>query len=248
MKTDTLKKLKAMRLPAFAETYEKQINQKMEYGSRFIPERLMLAIGADYDLRDNKNIKRLIKNAKFSDSSAFLGNIDYLPERHLNRDLLESLADNDYIRQGLNVILIGATGSGKSFIANALGVNACQSGYKTRYIRLPELFSELEAARIQGRYQQVMKQFQKLPLVILDEFLLIPASDQEQRDHLELMEYRCGQASTIFCSQFMPEGWHERLGGSALADSILDRIIPSAYTMRIDGDVSMRQRKRTIKG
>lgn len=101
---------------------------------------------AEYDSRHNNNIKRLVKDAKFSDSSAFLGNIEYLPDRHLNRDLLESLADNDYIRQGLNVILIGATGSGKSFIANALGVNACQSGYKTRYIRLPELFSELEAA------------------------------------------------------------------------------------------------------
>ena len=84
--------------------------------------------------------------------------------------------------------------------------------------------------------------------MILDEFLLIPASIQEQRELLELMEYRCGQVSTIFCSQFMPEGWHERLGGSALADSILDRTIPSAYTMRIDGDVSMRQRKRRIKG
>lgn len=85
-----------------------------------------------------------------------------------------------------------------------------------------------------------MKQFQKLPLVILDEFLLIHASDQEQRDLSELMEYRCGQASTIFCSQFKPEGWHERLGGGVLADSILDRIILSAYTMQIDGDVSMR--------
>ena len=92
-----------------------------------------------------------------------------------------------------------------------------------------------------------MKQFQKLPLVILDEFLLIPTSDQEQRDLLELMKYRCGQTSTIFWSQFMPEGWHERLGGSALADFILDRIIPSAYTMKIDGDVSMRQRKRMRK-
>ena len=247
MKNDTVKKLKSMRLPAFAEAYEKRIDQEAEYGSMSFHERLMLLVDAEYDSRRNNNIKRLIKNAKFSDSSAFLGNIDYLPDRHLNRDLLESLADNDYIRQGLNVILIGATGTGKSFIANALGVNACQSGYKTRYIRLPELFSELEAARIQGRYHQVMKQFQKLPLVILDEFLLIPASEQEQRDLLELMEYRCGQVSTIFCSQFMPEGWHERLGGSALADSILDRIIPSAYTMRIDGDVSMRQRKRMIK-
>lgn len=177
MKNDTLKKLKAMRLSAFAEVYQKQIEQGTEYGSMSFHERLMLLVDVEYDSRHNNNIKRLIKNAKISDSSAFLGNIDYLPDRHLNRNLLESLADNDYIRQALNVILIGATGSGKSFIANALRVNACQSGYKTRYIRLPELFSELEVARIQEKYHQVMKQFQKFPLVILDEFLLIPASD-----------------------------------------------------------------------
>jgi DNA replication protein DnaC len=246
MKNETIKKLKAMRLPAFAEAYQKQVNNETEYLSLSFHERMMLMVDAEFDSRHNNNIKRLIKNAKFANSSAFLGNIDYLTDRHLNRDLLDSLTDNEYIRKGLNVILIGATGCGKTYIANALGINACQSGYKTRYIRLPELFSELEAARIQGKYQQTMKQYQKYALVILDEFLLIPASDQEQRDLLELMEYRCGQTSTIFCSQFTPEGWHQRLGGSALADSILDRIVPSSYTMKIDGDVSMRQRKRII--
>lgn len=246
MKNETIKKLKALRLPAFAEAYQKQVDNEMEYLSLSFHERMMLLADAEFDSRHNNNIKRLIKNASLTNSSAFLGNIDYLPDRHLNRDLLESLADNEYIRKGLNVILIGATGCGKTYIANALGIHACQSGYKTKYIRLPELFSELEAARIQGKYQQVMKQYQKYALVILDEFLLIPASDQEQRDLLELMEYRCGQTSTIFCSQFIPEGWHERLGGSVLADSILDRIVPSAYTMKINGDVSMRQRKRII--
>lgn len=247
MRNETVKKLRAMKLPAFAQSYQDQMENEAEYQSLSFDERLMLMVDAEFDSRHNNNIKRLIKNARLSDSSAFLGNIDYLPDRHLNRPLLESLADNEYIRKGLNVILIGATGSGKTYLANALGVNACQYGYKTRYIRLPELFSDLEAARIQGKYQQVMKQYQKYALVILDEFLLVPASDREQRDLLELMEYRCGQASTIFCSQFVPEGWHERLGGSALADSILDRIIPSAYTMKIDGDVSMRQRKRIIR-
>ena len=93
MKNDTVKKLKSMRLPAFAEAYEKQITQEVEYGSMSFHERLMLLVDAEYDSRHNNNIKRLIKNAKFSDSSAFLGNIDYLPDRHLNRDLLESLAD-----------------------------------------------------------------------------------------------------------------------------------------------------------
>lgn len=246
MKNETIAKLKAMRLPAFSEAYQKQVENEIEYQSLSFHERLALLVDVEYDSRHNNNIKRLIKNARFANSSAFLGNIEYLPDRHLNRDLLESLADNEYIRQSLNVILIGATGCGKTYISNALGVNACQSGYKAKYIRLPELFGEFEAARIQGKYQQLMKQYQKYALMILDEFLLVPASDTEQRDLLELMEYRCGHSSTIICSQFTPEGWHERLGGGALADSILDRIIPSAYTMVIGGDVSMRQRKRLI--
>lgn len=247
MKNDTIQKLRTMRLPAFALAYQQQVDNEAEYLSMSFHERMMILVDTEFDSRHNNNIMRLIKNARFSNSSAFLGNIEYLPDRHLNRDLLESLADNEYIRKGLNLILIGATGCGKTYIANALGVNACQSGYKAKYIRLPELFSELEAARVQGKYQQVMKQYQKYAIVILDEFLLIPTSDQEQRDLLELMEYRCGQSSTIFCSQFVPEGWHERLGGSALADSILDRIVPSSYIMKIDGDISMRQRKRVIK-
>lgn len=246
MKNETIAKLKAMRLPAFSEAYQKQVENEIEYQSLSFHERLALLVDVEYDSRHNNNIKRLIKNARFANSSAFLGNIEYLPDRHLNRDLLESLADNEYIRQSLNVILVGATGCGKTYISNALGVNACQSGYKAKYIRLPELFGEFEAARIQGKYQQLMKQYQKYALMILDEFLLVPASDTEQRDLLELMEYRCGHSSTIICSQFTPEGWHERLGGGALADSILDRIIPSAYTMVIGGDVSMRQRKRLI--
>ena len=242
MNNETLSKLQKMRLPAFAQAYQGQMAQENEYISLSFQERLAILVDAEYDSRRNNNIKRLIKNAKFTNSSAFLGNIEYLPDRHLNRELLESLSSNEYLCQGLNVILIGATGCGKTYISNALGINACQAGYKTRYIRLPELFAEFEAARIQGKYQALMKQYQKITLMILDEFLLIPLSDTEQRDLLELMERRCGHSSTIFCSQFSIEGWHERLGGGALADSILDRIVPSAYTMVVQGDVSMRRR------
>lgn len=153
LRNETIAKLKAMRLPAFSEAYQKQAENEIEYQSLSFDERLALIVDAEYDSRHNNNIKRLIKNARFANSSAFLGNIEYLPDRHLNRELLGSLADNEYIRQSLNVILVGAIGCGKTYISNALGVNACQSGYKAKYIRLPELFSEFEAARIQGKYQ-----------------------------------------------------------------------------------------------
>ena len=129
MNNDTLKKLKTMRLPVFAQCYQNQLEDEMTYLSMSFQERLALMVDAEYDSRHNNNIKRLIKEAKFNNSAAFLGNIEYLPDRHLNRELLESLASNEYIRQGLNVILVGATGCGKTYISNALGVNACQSGY-----------------------------------------------------------------------------------------------------------------------
>lgn len=246
MRNETIRKLKNMRLPAFAEAYQYQINNVMEYIDMSFDERLMLLVDAEADSQYNNRIARLIKGAHFSQSTAFLGNIEYLPDRHLNRELITQLSDNNYVATAKNIILVGATGSGKTYIANAFGINACQAGYKTRYIRLPEFFSELEAARIQGKYTKVMKKFQNVPLLILDEFLLLPTSESEQAALLELMEYRCGSTSTIFCSQFMPEGWHQRLGNSVIADSILDRIIPISFLMEIRGDVSMRQRKSAI--
>jgi DNA replication protein DnaC len=112
MKNETIRKLKAMRLPAFSDNYQKQIEQEAEYVSMSFHERLALMVDAEHDARHTNNIRRLIKDAKFSNSSAFIGNIEYLPDRHINRDLMDSLADNEYIRQCLNVILVGATGSG----------------------------------------------------------------------------------------------------------------------------------------
>ena len=166
MKNDTLKKLRSMRLPAFAEAYQKQIEQEAEYISMSFHERLMLLVDAECDSRHNNNIKRLIKNAKFSDPSAFLGNIDYLPDRHLNRDLLESLADNEYIRQGLNVILIRSY----RFWARALSPTRWESmpaslDIKPGISACRNCFSALESSKDTGKISTgVMKQLQKLSL------------------------------------------------------------------------------------
>ena len=138
------------------------------------------------------------------------------------------------------------TQSGKTWLSCAFGVNACKARYKVKYIRLPDLFSEFEAKKIQGKYREYIKEMKKYDLLILDEFLLVTTSTSERNDLLELIEARINRKSTIFASQWLPEGWHERLGGGAVADAILDRIINSSYTIPLYGD-SLREDYSLIK-
>lgn len=246
MNEQTIDKLIQLRMSVFAEEYRKQL-QDPSFNDISFRERLSLLVDSEYDARHNHKIELLIKNAHFSDSKANLVNIDYFPDRHLNRDVIEDLTTNQYVQDGLGIILNGATGCGKTFIACALGINACRSGYKVKYIRLPELFSEFEVAKIQGTYRKMISNYQKYSLLILDEFLLTSTNEEEQTILLEIMESRSGLKSTIFCSQFSPEGWHSKLGSGPIADSILDRIIHTTYKIYIDGEQSMRQRKSLVK-
>ena len=145
-----------------------------------------------------------------------------------------------------NIILLGATGAGKTYIACALGIAANRNLYTVRYIRLPDLLVEIAMARGDGTYREYMKKLKKVKLLILDEWLLYPLKESEARDVLELVEARSKTASTIFCSQYDTSEWHENLYDSNLADAICDRIIYDAYTIQIEGE-SMRKRKGIIE-
>lgn len=238
-------KLKQMRLPRMREEYKRQRNdpdfQRMSFDERFGQ-----MVSLEYDARINSTIETLIRKAEFYDSTASLTDVNYKPERKLDQGLIEELRTNEYIRSHLNIILIGASGCGKTWLSCAFGINACQARIKTKYIRLPELFSEFEAKKIQGQFRQYLKQLQKYDLLILDEFLLVAASPTERNDLLELMESRTNRRSTIFCSQWTPEGWHERLGAGPVADAILDRIVNSSYTIQLQGN-SMREEYSILK-
>ena len=237
--------LKKMRLPRMIEEYERQRSdpsfQKMSFDERFGQ-----MVSLEYDARINSTMEKLIRSAGFYDSTASLTDVNYKPERNLDQGLIEELGTNEYIRNHLNIILIGASGCGKTWLSCAFGVNACRARIKTKYIRLPELFSEFEAKRIQGQFRQYLKQLQKYDLLILDEFLLVAASPSERNDLLELMECRTNKKSTIFCSQWTKKGWHERLGGGPVADAILDRIDNSSYTIELQGN-SMREDYSKLK-
>lgn len=237
--------LKQMRLPRMREEYERQRNDP-DFQYMSFDERFAQMVSLEYDARINSTIETLIRKAEFYDSTASLADVNYKPERKLDQGLIEELGTNEYIHNHLNIILIGASGCGKTWFSCAFGINACQARIKTKYIRLPELFSEFEAKRIQGQFRQYLKQLQKYDLLILDEFLLVAANPTERNDLLELMESRTNRRSTIFCSQWTPEGWHERLGAGPVADAILDRIVNSSYTIELYGN-SMREDYSKLK-
>ena len=150
----------------------------------------------------------------------------------------------NYRLDDLNKIAFwNATGSGKTYLANAFGMTASRNFYTVRYVRLPDLLGELAIARAEGTYRKVMKQYRQVKLLILDEWLLYPLKEPEARDLLEIAEGRCKKASTIFCSQFEVGGWHQKIGEPTLADAICDRIVHDSYTIVIGGADSMRKRK-----
>ena len=149
---------------------------------------------------------------------------------------------NEYIKRYENNIIVGTTRSGKSYIACALGVEACNATLKVIYVRLPDLLAELGLAKVQGNYRKRINQYIKCDLLILDEWLLIGTNNAEKQDILEILEKRYHIHSTVFRSQFDVAGWHSKLGGGALADAIMDRIVLKSLTIKIFGDKSMRSR------
>lgn len=218
--------------------------------TEYVPKRLV--VGDYYLFFEIKNggyycffaFMGLIKSATFIDSNACIENIEYYEDRRLDKNLILKLANGVYIQDYHNIILKGPTGSGKSFIATAFGVSACRQFYKVKYIRLPELLDELLLAKLSadGSYRKLIKKYAKVNLLILDEWLLTELTTDEATILLEITESRHKVASTIFCSQIDPSGWHTKLGNETIAEAILDRIIHDSYQILIDGEISMRER------
>jgi len=232
---ETIGKLVEMRLTAMANALREQLNTPDMAGLSF-EDRLGLLIDIEWTSRKNNRLKKLIQTAKFDQPQAHIADINYLAQRNLDQALIARLGACTYIEEKHNVIIMGATGSGKSYIGCALGMEACKRFYSVKYIRLPDLLTDLAIARGEGTIKKLLAQYQKVNLLILDEWMLVSLRESEARDLLEIIHSRHKRASTIFCSQFAPAGWHAKIGEATLADAILDRIVYDSYTIEIHCD------------
>jgi DNA replication protein DnaC len=238
----TVEKLHEMKLSVMAVVFRQQLEDQSSVELSF-EERFGFLVDAEWASRKNNRLTRLIRKADFAFPGACLEDIEYHADRQLDKALIARLGSCGYIEERHNLIILGATGSGKSWLACAFGNAACRKFHTVRYIRLLELFAELAVARVEGTYRKILTQYKKVKLLILDEWLLYPLKETEARDLLEITESRCKKASTIFCSQFDVGGWHEKIGETTLADAVCDRIVHDSYTIFVAGADSMRKRK-----
>ncbi len=240
----TLEKLHQLRLRGMAKAFKEQLEQPEIEGLSF-EDRLGLLIDREVTERENWHLKIRLRNARLQ-QNACVEDIDYRSPRGLDKALMLRLAGCDWIRHKDNVLLVGPTGTGKTYIACALGQKACREGFNVVYRRTPRLFAEILQAKGEGRQLKFLAALAKADLLILDDWGLAPLDDEQRRDLLEIMDDRHINRSTLITSQLPVDKWHEMIGDGTLADAILDRLVHNAHKIKMKGE-SMRKRKAGTK-
>lgn len=234
----TLQKLYDLKLDGMAEALQEQIKQPNIHDLSF-EERFALLVDHQWTWKENKRMKRLLKNAKLKINAA-IEDIDFKSPRGISKSVVLSLASCGWIRNAQNVIITGPTGVGKTHLACALANRACREGFPSLYVRSPRLFHDVAIARADGSYAKLMNKLVRARLLIIDDLGLAPMTDHERRDLLEIIEDRNELCSTIAVSQIPIKLWHENIGDPTIADAILDRLIHKAHKITLKGE-SMRK-------
>ncbi len=226
--------LSTLRLHGMSRTWQSLLETRKLHELSF-SDGLQLLLHAEEEERDNRRFCRLRKTASFR-YQASIDELKYNAARGLDKSLIARLATADYIRKGEAVLITGATGSGKSFLASALGHHACGMGFKVGYFNMQKLMLRTKMARAEGTLIKLMEHIAKSDLLILDDFGLTHLDQQQQLDLMEMIEDRHGTKSTIISSQLPVASWFDVIGEKTIADAILDRLINTSYRIELKGE------------
>jgi DNA replication protein DnaC len=235
----TLDQLRSLRLDGMVHAIEEQA-LSMAAAELPFDDRLTLLVQREIAWRDDKRVARLLKAAKLKVASACVEDINWRANRSLDRALIGALAGGDWLRHARNVLISGATGSGKTWLACALAHQAARMGFSVLYVRSARLFDELQVAHGDGSFARRLTQLAKLDLLVIDDFAISPMGPPERNDLLELLDDRIGSRSTLITSQLPVKAWHTYLNDPTLADAILDRIVHSSHKIDLKTSKSMR--------
>ncbi len=236
----TLDKLQQLRLNGMLQALREQLDLPAAAALSF-EERLGLLVDRELTAREQRRLQTRLRQAKLK-HGACLEDLDRHTPRGLDHSLITHLATGQWIREGLNCLILGPTGVGKTWIACALAQQACRQGFTTRYLRVPRLFEDLRLAHADGSFPKLLRELAKTDLLLLDDWGLLGLDAPSRRDLLELIDERHAQRATLITSQLPVEHWHDLIGDPTLADAILDRLVHNAYRITLKGE-SMRKRR-----
>lgn len=241
----TIERLRTLKLDALAAAWLKQQADAAVTDLSF-DERLGLLVDAEWLNRENKRLKRTLAEAKLRISSACIEDIEYPARRELDRAVVRQLSSCRWVEEQLSVVITGATGTGKTYLACAFAQQACRKGYRVLYRRVPRLLEELTLARADGSWARVLARFARADVLVLDDWGIAPLRDSERRDLIEVIEDREGLRSTILASQVPVSRWHDHIGDPTVADALCDRILHRAHRIELKGP-SRRKRAEVVE-
>lgn len=240
--TQTLDRLRDLNLSGMTRAYQEQL-ERADYQALPFDDRLGLLVDAEMTEREQRRLFRYLKAARLR-AQACVEDLDFHTPRGLSRSLILELAESRWVTAHQTILIVGATGLGKTFIACALAEAAIRKGHSALYLRFPRMVDELAVARVDGRLPRLLATWARIDLLVLDDFAMQALSSQQSADLLEVIEDRAQRRSTIVTSQLPVKQWHEALGDATIADAIMDRLVHNAHRIELRGHESLREPKR----